>query len=316
MSEEEEKEDEENEGEENEDEEKEGEENEDEEKEGEENEDEEGEEKEDDEGEEGEEEEDDNKKKGKKKKGGKKEEKSDQNKFPENKLSPSKEIKIDLNSNNNNSNIFFNTNDITMGNIFTKKSSLQLLMEISADMDALSSHLDQVLPPLPKYPKITNIPNYTIPISSSPLPNYDNDDLEIKRLINKANEMLNDSILSKKENEKKEVKIYEDKGCQSDDDLENSEKNNYEDETLRYNNGINKGMNRTYGNNNEQMNGNFTSSLYSPNFYRGSNILRRQPIIYKQPESNTFDGNLNNNRFQRYRPTNVNQAMNILLDKK
>ena len=300
-----------NEGEENEDEENEGEEKEDDEEgeEGEEKEDEEGEEKEDEEGEEEEDSENDKKKKKKKGKESK-EEKANLIKFPESKLEPRKEIKVDLNTNNNNSNIFFNVNDITMANIVTKKTSLQILMEISADMDLLSSHLEKVLPPLSKYNKITNIPNYSIPISYPKIPNYDEEDLEIKRLINKANELSNHSIVSKKENENKEVKLYEDKGCQSEDEMENNEMNQNEEEKTQqesYNNG--KNMNRTYHSLHNNFNGNINSG---PTFYRGNNIFRRQPIIYTQPESNDID----KNRYQRYRPENINQAMNILLDKK
>ena len=218
---------------ENDDEEGEGEENEDEE--GEEGENEEGEEKEDDEeGEEEEDDEDDKKKKKGKKKDKKKEETKKENaeqppqssKFTEDKLLPSKEIKMDLNLNSSNSNnIYFNGNDITLANIAPpKKTTLQLLSEISSDMDMLSSHLEEVLPsPNPiKYnidypiinPKLDSL-SYSSPI------NMDNQDLEIKKLIEKANNMTNNSILgNKNKDDNGEVKIYEDKCCQSDDEIE------------------------------------------------------------------------------------------------
>ena len=375
---------EENEDEENEDGDEEGEEKEDDE-EGEENEDDEGEEKEDEE-EEDEEKEDKNKKK---KKGGKKEKKEEENKeeekientnentpnkFPETKLSPTKEIKMDLNLNLNNSdNIYFNGNEITLANIIPKKTTLQLLMEISSEMDQLTTHLEQVLPSPIKYnidykitnPIITNnlpvvpiIQNYTLP----PVPNYDQEDLEIKKLINKANEMTNNSILNKNNNidinesmsnkNNNEVKIYEDKGCQSDEELENSYNNNKneEDRTQQeyYNNNENirngsrfpydpyKHIDYYYNdlrNNNNGNNGN--QMPFSDNnrnrrmddFSRGNNTFRRYPI-YSQPESNINSmrnmnnpnfNNINNNRdmeFQRYRPGSITQAMDILLDKK
>ena len=390
---EEENEDEENEEGEGEGEENEGEENEDGDEEGEEKEDdEEGEENEDDEGEENEDEEEEDEekdKKKKKKKGAKKEKKEDENKeeenientventpnkFPETKLSPTKEIKMDLNLNLNNSdNIYFNGNEITLANIIPKKSTLQLLMEISSEMDQLTTHLERVLPSPIKYnidykitnPIITNnlptvpiIQNYTLP----PVPNYDQEDLEIKKLINKANEMTNNSILNKNNNidindsmsnkNNNEIKIYEDKGCQSDEELENSYNNNKneEDRTQQeyYNNNENirngsrfpydpyKHIDYYYNdlrNNNNGNNGkqipfsDISRNRRMEDFYRGNNSFRRYPI-YSQPESNINNmrnidnqnsNNINSNRemeFQRYRPGSITQAMDILLDKK
>ena len=315
------------EGEENEnDENEEGEEKEDDE-EGEENEDE-GEEKED---EEEEEDEEDEGKKKKKKKNKKKEENKDdeeqkenggivenQNKFPETKLSPTKEIKIDLNLNNSD-NIYFNGNDFTLANIIPKKSTLQLLMEISSDMDALTTHLEKVLPPPIKYnidykisnpipimPALPIVQNYSLP----PVPNYDQEDLEIKRLINKANEMTNNSILNNNNldinnniSNINKIKIFENKGCQSDDEIGNSfyNKQNDDDRTHQeyYNdNGNNRNDNiypydpykhleyyNDLRNNNNPQNGN--NIPYSDNnrlrrmdeFYRGNNnMFRRRPI--------------------------------------
>ena len=194
---------------ENEDDEGEGEENEDDEG-GEEGENEEGEEKED---EEEEEDEADDKKKKKGKTGGKKKDKEDKkgkegedpqrnSKFSEDKLHPSKEIKMDLNLNSSNNNIYFNGNDITLANIQAKKSTLQLLAEISTEMDTLSTHLEEVLPkekPL-KYNVIYPINNQIISSNDIPYPD-DKQDLEIKKLIDRANELTNDSILYKKREE-------------------------------------------------------------------------------------------------------------------
>ena len=354
---------EENEGEENEDDGEEGEEKEDDEdNKSEENE---GEENEDDEEKEEEEDEEDNKKKKKKGKG-KKEEKKEENlenggetqiKFPETKLSPTKEIKMDLNLNLNNSdNIFFTGNDITMANIIPKKSTLQLLMEISADMDALTSHLEQVLPSPIKYNidyKITNpiidiptmpiVQNYSLP----PVPNYDKEDIEIKNLINKANEMTNNSILNKKIDinnsmSDREIKIFEDKGCQSDDEIENSYNNKINDDRTQqeyYNNENYRNGSRfpydpykhlEYYNDLRNNNGNYENKIpFKDNnkvkrmedFYRGNNnSFRRNPRIYSQSESNNnINYNENNNkdlRFQRYNPGSITKAMDILLDKK
>ena len=356
----------------------EGEENEDEEKEdgdeGEEKEDEEGEEKEDEEGEEkedDEEEEDEKNKKNKKKKNKNKEKKDNkeeekiengtegtQIKFPETKLSPTKEIKMDLNLNTSvNNNIYFNGNDITMANIIPKKSTLQLLMEISSEMDALTSHLEKVLPSPTKYnidynisnpaPTIPIIQNYSLP----PLPNYDQEDLEIKKLINKANEMTNNSILKNNNNNKNENKIYEDKACQSDDEIDIENSYNKNDDTRTRQDYYNDNENMRNGSkfpydpykhldyyndlrNNNGYNDNKTP--FSDNnrikrmddIYRGNNNnFRRHPIIYSQPESNnnynsmrnSNFNNENNNKemdFQRYKPNSITQAMDILLDKK
>ena len=347
------------EGEENEDDEnEEGEEKEDDE-EGEENEDE-GEEKEDEEEEE--DEEDEGKKKKKKKNKKKEENKEDEEqkenggivenqiKFPETKLSPTKEIKIDLNLNNSD-NIFFNGNDFTLANIIPKKSTLQLLMEISSDMDALTSHLEKVLPPPMKYNidyKISNpipimpvlpiVQNYSLP----PVPNYDQEDLEIKRLINKANEMTNNSILNNNNidinnsmSNNNEVKIFENKGCQSDDEIGNNFHNNQNDDDRTHqeyynDNGNNRNDNiypydpykhleyyNDLRNNNNPQNGN--NIPYSDNnrirrmddFYRGNNnTFRRRPIQYSQPEINNNNyNNMRNMNNQNYNNENDNRPM-------
>ena len=385
-----------NEGEENEDEEKEegdGEENEDEEKEEdeegeekEEDEGEEGEEKEDDEGEEGEEgdeeEDEDDEEGGKKKKKGKKkgeadEEKKDdeekkengadtQNKFPETKLSPTKEIKMDLNLNLNNSdNLFFNGNEVTLVNFIPKKSTLQLLMEISMDMDALTSHLEKVLPPPIrynidykidnyKYNYVTNIPSISMPIiqnySLPPVPNYDQEDLEIRKLISKANEMTNNSILNKNSNievnrntNTNERKILEDKGCQSDEEMENSYQKQNDDNDYNENN-VNGRRRFPYDPNKHleyynDLRHNRDENRYNfrrrrmDDFYGTDNFRRHtgkfsESDIYYNKYNYKNNGNEKNfrteyndrgdkyNDFQRHRPGNINQAMDILLDKK
>jgi len=123
--------------------------------------------------------------------------------------------------------------------LFQKKTTIQLLMEISTEMDTLSSHMEQALP-------IRQI-NYTSPnnnIISNPLVNshsilasLNKDDLEIKNLINKANELSNNNNIKKEE----EIKTYEDKGCQSEDEIENEYDGENEDKTYQdyYNNNRN-----------------------------------------------------------------------------
>ena len=322
----EENEDEENEGEEKEDDEKDDEENEGEEKEDDENEDdenEEGEEKEDDE-EEDEEKEDKKKKKGKKKENKKEEKKKEDQlqstKFSEDKLLPSKEIKMDLNlnSSNSNNNIFFNGNDITLANIGPpKKSTLQLLLEISTEMDSLSTHLDKVLPS-PTYKNLDFSPNtFSYPINN----NFDNQDLEIKNLIERANSLTNKSILDKNKEENgevKHIKTYEDKCCQSDDEIENSynqqmEENRSREEFNNYNNNYN--MRRFPYDPYKHID--YYNDLKNSN--NGNNLYRRRPFIYSQPENSN---NYNNNYrgydvpFERYKSGNIEKAMDILLDKK
>jgi len=317
---------EENEGEEKEDEENDDEENEGEENEDDENEDEEGEENEDDE--EDEEDEDKKKKKGKKKdkkEEKKKNEKPEQSKFSEDKLMPSKEIKMDLNlnSSNSNNNIFFNGNDITLANIGPpKKSTLQLLLEISTEMDTLSTHLEKVLPS-PSYSNIDYNPNtFSYPINN----NMDNQDLEIKNLIEKANALTNKSILNKNKEENGEanhIKTYEDKCCQSDDEIENSYNQQMEENRSR------EEFNNNYNYNNRR----FPYDPYKhidyyndlKNSNNGNNLYRRRPFIYSQPENNNkynYNNNFNNNYngyvvpFERYKSGNIEKAMDILLDKK
>ena len=317
----EENEDEENEGEEKEDdEENEGEEKEDDENEDDENE--EGEEKEDDE-EEDEENEDKKKKKGKKKENKKEEKKKEEQpqstKFSEDKLLPSKEIKMDLNlnSSNSNNNIFFNGNDITLANIGPpKKTTLQLLLEISTEMDSLSTHLDRVLPS-PTYKNLEFSPNtFSYPINN----NFDNQDLEIKNLIERANSLTNKSILDKNKEENGDanhIKTYEDKCCQSDDEIENSYNQQMEEnrsrEEFNYNN-YNNIRRFPYD---PYKHIDYYNDLKNSN--NGNNLYRRRPFIYSQPENSN---NYNNNYrgydvpFERYKSGNIEKAMDILLDKK
>ena len=257
-----------NEGSNNEEENEEGEENEDDE-EKEEDEDNEGEEKEDDEekeededneGEEKEEEEDEednkkkknkkkeknDKKKGKDKGKGKGKEKKDENEDNKDKKqesSPDKEIKNEINpkfeTTNTSNNIMFNGNDITVGNIIPKKSPLQLLMEISTDMESLSSHIDKTMPIKPLPPIINDFNNYdynknnymnNVNLSFA---NLDKDDLEIKQLIEKANHLSNISRLNNIK--KPEIKTYEDKCCQSDEDIDNEYHNQDEEKEISEN---------------------------------------------------------------------------------
>ena len=314
--------DEENEGEEKEDEENDDEENEGEENEDDENEDEEGEENEDDEEEENE---DKKKKKGKKKDNKKeekkKEDKPQSSKFSEDKLLPSKEIKMDLNlnSSNSNNNIFFNGNDITLANIGPpKKSTLQLLLEISTEMDTLSTHLEKVLPS-PTYNKIDyNLNTFSYPINN----NLDNQDLEIKNLIEKANALTNKSILNKNKEENGEsnhIKTYEDKCCQSDDEIENSYNQQMEENKSR------EEFNNNYNNNYNYYNRKFPYDPYKhidyyndlKNSNNGNNLYRRRPFIYSQPEiNNNYNYNGYDVPYERYKSGNIEKAMDILLDKK
>ena len=76
---------------------------------------------------------------------------------------------------------------------------MQLLTEISTEMDTLSTHSEEVLPkekPF-KYNVMYPISNTIISPSDISYPN-NKQDLEIKKLIERANELTNDSILNKK----------------------------------------------------------------------------------------------------------------------
>ena len=333
----------------NEEENEEGEENEDEEKEededneeGEEKEDDE--EKEEDEGEEKEEEEDeeDDDKKKKKKKGkkdkkkekgkGKGKDKENTKKGNENILQ-NKEVKNEFTpkyeTSNTSNNIMFNGNDITVGNITPKKTTMQLLLEITSDMETLSSHIEKTMPIKPLPPINNDINNYNFnnnytSNANISFANLDKEDLEIKQLINKANELSN---ISKLNNMKNEIKTFEDKCCQSDEenDYNNQEEDNERsDNNINYNN-VNEKRNEFpydpykhlgYYNNlksnnrQNQMNNNYNTYRTRPNQNYGFNQqrnnnasinsvrikkmdelynlpsnIKKQPIIYTQPQS-------------------------------
>lgn len=219
----------------------------------------------------------------KKKKGKKKEEKEEkiengrvlkQNKNPETKLLPSNEIIIDLNpSLNNSENIFFNGNEFTLANIIPKKSTLELLMEICYEMDELSAHLEKVLPSPLKYNINYKIINPFIPAmpiipitpvtqnySLSHFDIYDDQDYEIKNVINKANEITNNSIINKKNNN-----VIYNKDFSLDNEVGSNYKNNKENENmsngrrrfpydpykhLQYYNDLRKNNNENLGNKN------------------------------------------------------------------
>ena len=288
--------------------------------EGEEEEDDEGEEEEDDEGEEEEDDEEDEDDDSKSKKGKKKNKKNKKDKKKEKDKKNKKKGKENSEE------------------IIPKKTTIQLLMEISSEMDTLSSHMEQALP-------IKQI-NYTSPninIISNPLvdshsimASLDKDDLEIKNLINKANELSNNNNIKKEE----EIKTYEDKGCQSEDEIENDGEN--EDKAYQdyYNNNQN-GNKFPYDPNKHleytNVSHNDTRIKKMEDLYNRTNSIRRQPIIYTQPETSNKNINLNNNynqlnyinrtnynneqnindkndNFQRFRPNNISQAMDILLD--
>ena len=179
-----------------------------EEKEDDEDDDEEGEEKEDEEDEEEEDEEDESGSNKKKKKKKKDKDKKKDKKDKKNKSDDKSKIEI-------------------------KKTTMQILMEITTEMDTLSSHIDQTLPIKPiitynttNYSNNININNPLIN-SQSIIANIDKDDLEIKNLINKANQISLNSINNNINNNKNEgeIKTYEDKGCQSEDEIENDYNN-------------------------------------------------------------------------------------------
>ena len=134
---------------------------------------------------------------------------SNLNKFIESKLKPSSEIKIDLKSNEINNNFNLNKLNISNHSILTAdfahnsppipfnsshnfpiqlKSNLKIITDINKDMDLLSNKLNRhILPqnfnnafPIFQNNFLENNYNY-----------YDKEDYEIKKLINKANELTN-----------------------------------------------------------------------------------------------------------------------------
>ena len=317
--------------------------------EGEEEEDDEGEEEEDDEGEEEEDDEEDEDDDSKSKKGKKKNKKNKKDKKKEKDKKNKKKGKENSEE------------------IIPKKTTIQLLMEISSEMDTLSSHMEQALPIRQiNYisPNINIISNPLVD-SHSIMASLDKDDLEIKNLINKANELSNNNNIKKEE----EIKTYEDKGCQSEDEIENDGENEdkaYQDYYNNNGNGnkfpydpnkhleyykdlqINNKQVQTSSNNintlnnvntniNTNVSHNDTRIKKMEDLYNRTNSIRRQPIIYTQPETSNKNINLNNNynqlnyinrtnynneqnindkndNFQRFRPNNISQAMDILLD--
>ena len=126
------------------------------------------------------------------------------NKFLQSKLKPASEIKIDLKSNEKNNNIS-NKLNISHHSILTAafantpppitvissrkqpiqlKSNLQIITDINNDMDLLSTKLDRNIP-------ITTLNEEFQTFKNSYYNNYDKEDYEIKKLINKANEFTN-----------------------------------------------------------------------------------------------------------------------------
>ena len=125
------------------------------------------------------------------------------NKFLDSKLHQSTEIKIDLKGSSNSSAIFGNNinNYSILTAAFPIRSSLQILTDINNDMDLLSNKINKNI--IPKYsinsykykPENTS---YFSPMMNNFYSNgynsninYDKEDLEIKQLINKANNLIN-----------------------------------------------------------------------------------------------------------------------------
>ena len=199
-------------------------------------------------------------------------------------------------------------------------------------MDNLSLHLEKILPSPKIFNIDSNIVNISNNISSFPIPNFDKEDFEIKTLINKANNMLNNSILNTKNDINntinKEVKTYEDKGCQSDEDLENTySEQNENDRTHQgyYNDNI---RNVRFPYDPYKHLDYYNDLRNNGNYYRGNNnSFRRLGNLSEQNANNDQNRNMNykiyntenNNRefrYQRYKPGSITQAMDILLDKK
>ena len=196
-------------------------------------------------------------------------------------------------------------------------------MEISTEMESLSSHIDKTIPIRPYEPVTTNNYNYNDNyMANMTFHNMDKEDLEIKQLINQANELSNRSKLNNNFNQ---IKSYEDKYCHSEEDNNNNEYYNQEDEkepfennNINYNN-INEkrnefpyDLNRHLGyynylkNNNKQINSNNYQNRQKNNYGHNQNNnatfnslrvkkmdelynlpsnTRKQPIIYTQPQS-------------------------------
>ena len=220
----------------------------------------------------------------------------------------------------------FNGNDITLANIPPpKKTTLQLLSEISTEMDTLSTHLEEVLPkekPL-KYNVMYPINNPIISSNDIPYPD-DKQDLEIKKLIDRANELTNDSILYKKreENGESKIKTYEDKCCQSDDEIELSYNQQLEENRSREEDYYNRNYNTDNINSVRRFPYDPYKHLGYYNDLRNNNDFRRRSLGQMQRGYNNNYNNYRNNfrgndtNFERYKPGSVAQAMDILLDKK
>ena len=220
-------------------------------------------------------------KKGKSKKDGKE---KDNKKEQKKDNTSNKENKNDENQKLENSNhIMFNGNDITVGNIPQKKSTIQILMEISTEMESLSSHIDKTIPIRPFEPVTTNNYNY-------------NDNYMANMTFH--NELSNRSKLNNNFNQ---IKSYEDKCCQSEEDNNNNEYYNQEDEKEPFeNNNIN------YNNINEKRN----EFPYDPNRHLGYyNYLKNNN---KQINSNNYQNRQNNN----YGYNQNNKTLNSLRVKK
>ena len=258
-----------------------------------------------------------------------------------------------------------------------KKPPLQILREISTEMESLSSHLERVIPKI-NYSRNNNNFNVGYHYNTSNYNNYDKEDMEIKDLISRVNQMNNiNNNYNNYINNRDFKKAYEDKFCQSEDENDlrkkegDEEQSNYNltqfdqksrtgdfsnqnkfpyDPTkhIEYYNNL-KNNNNFLNNQRNNFNNNFRMNTEEFNDSRIKKMddlysvsSRRKPIVYTQPNSNLIrnnisqinnndngnmsynyknernfdDNNLNNNNpYERFKPTSISQAMNILLDK-
>ena len=125
--------------------------------------------------------------------------------------------------------------------------------------------------------------------------------------------------IKKRRNGETKIKTYEDKYCQSDDEIEYSYNQQLEENRSREEDYYNKNYNTDNVNNLRRFPYDPYKHLGYYNELRNNNEFRRRPLIYTQRENynnnnNNFRGN--DLRFERYKPGSVSQAMDILLDNK
>ena len=254
------------------------------------------------------------------------------NKFLQSKLHKTNEIKLDINSNS--SDIFGNNinNNSFLTATFPVQSSLQLLTDINNEMDILSSKINKVVPKfsISSYNNITGYSSYsTSNTYRNYNKNYDKEDFEIKKLINKVYQITNTDFNNIHNNNF--LKRYENNHSQFNKEYFNSF-NTYHDRNYKFKNSIMPNFYKNYNfnslrnlteykNNNRRIQGKpFHNNFANQNnlcYYKNGNDNGRKRynshhISNRYFTNNNYNGRINN----KYNNFRLNTFQNRISKKK